>query len=213
MVTEVLSKSNNVTRLEGVRWETYQALLWDLAESSHQKLTFNQGILEIMTPLPEHEINKSFLGCLVRVTTEVLGLEIASLGSTTLSRKDLQKGIEPDECFYIQNEPLVRGKFSFDFTMDPPPDLAIEVDITSTSLNRLTVYEALGVKEIWRFDGKHLVIYCLEKGVYEIRENSQVLSILSKQIILDFLNKRREIGENALLREFRQHLQRTLHNQ
>ncbi len=210
MATPVLRKSEEVTRLNGVRWETYQALLLDLAESPGKKLTFDRGVLEIMTPLPEHEINKSFLGRLVWTTTEVLGLEVLSLGSTTLNRQDLQKGIEPDECFYIQNEILVRQNTTFDFTVDPVPDLAIEVDITSSSLNRLKIYGALGVAEVWRFDGQDLLIYCLKNGEYQEQEQSQVLPILSKIIILDFLKRRRQMGENALLREFRQWLQNHL---
>jgi Uma2 family endonuclease len=207
MMTQVSVKPEQITCLQGVRWETYRALLLDLAESPNKKLTFDQGVLEIMTPLPEHEINKGFLGRLVWATTEVLGLEVASLCSTTLSRADLQKGIEPDECFYIQNEALVRGKTSFDFAVDPVPDLAIEVDITSSSLNRLGIYQALGVAEVWRFDGEDLLIYCLCDGDYRVRDASQVLPILSKGIILDFLKRRGEMGENALLREFRQWLQ------
>lgn len=207
MATQALVKPEQVTRLYGVRWETYRALLLDLAESPNKKLTFDQGVLEIMTPLPEHEINKGFLGRLVWATTEVLGLEVASLCSTTLSRADLQKGIEPDECFYIQNEALVRGKTSFDFAVDPVPDLAIEVDITSSSLNRLGIYGALGVAEVWRFDGEDLLIYCLNDGAYQVQDCSLVLPILSRQVILDFLRRRGEMGENALLREFRQWLQ------
>ncbi|GGA39058.1 Uma2 family endonuclease [Okeania sp. KiyG1] len=160
-MTKTLFKLENRTVLTGVRWETYQALLLDLAENPSKKLTYDQGALEIMTPLPEHEINKGFLGRLVQTTTEVLGLEISSIGSTTLSREDLQKGIEPDECYYITNEALVRGQIKFDFNIDPPPDLAIEIDITSSSLDRLTIYAALGIREIWRFDGKNLFIYCL----------------------------------------------------
>ncbi|MGK7918960.1 MAG: Uma2 family endonuclease [Trichodesmium sp.] len=206
-MNQTLLKPENSTLLIGIRWETYQALLLDLAENPDKKLTYNEGTLEIMTPLPEHEINKGFLGRLVQTTTEFLGLEISSLGSTTLNRKDLQKGVEPDECYYITNEELVRGKINFDFNYDPPPDLAIEIDITSTSLDRLTIYAALGVREIWRFDGKNLFIYCLEDGKYQEQEKSNVLPILSKSVILNFLIRRGDKGENALLREFRQWLQ------
>ncbi|NEO57951.1 MAG: Uma2 family endonuclease [Okeania sp. SIO3B5] len=206
-MTKTLFKPENRTVLTGIRWETYQALLLDLAENPSQKLTYDQGALEIMTPLPEHEINKDFLGRLVQTTTEVLGLEISSLGSTTLSREDLQKGIEPDECYYITNEALVRGKIQFDFNIDPPPDLAIEIDITSSSLDRLTIYAALGIGEIWRFDGENLFIYCLQNGSYQEQEKSNVLPILSKSVILNFLTRRGEKGENSLLREFREWLQ------
>lgn len=206
MTTQTVLRPETKMLLTGVRWETYQALLLDLAENPSQQLTYDQGSLEIMTPLPEHEINKGFLGRLVQTTTEVLGLEIVSLGSTTLSREDLQKGIEPDECYYITNESFVRGKTNFDFTVDPVPDLALEVDITSSSLNRLGIYGALGIGEIWRFNEEDLSIYCLKDGVYEEQEQSEVLPILSKSVILDFLKRRGEMGENALLREFREGL-------
>ncbi|MCL2934538.1 MAG: Uma2 family endonuclease [Trichodesmium sp. MAG_R03] len=204
---KTLLKPENTTLLMGIRWETYQSLLLDLAENPSQKLTYDQGELEIMTPLPEHEINKGFLGRLVQTTTEVLGLEISSLYSTTLSRKDLQKGVEPDECYYITNEELVRGKIKFDFNHDPPPDLAIEIDITSSSLDHLTIYAALGIREIWRFNGENLFIYCLQDGSYQEQEKSNVLPILSRSVILNFLIRRGEKGKNALLREFREWLE------
>lgn len=214
MIAQVAFKSEPITYLKGVQWKTYQSLLWDLAEDSSKKLAYDRGFLEIMTPLPEHEVNKVFLGRLVWTTTEVLGLEVATFGSTTLSREDLQRGIEPDECFYIQNEALVRGKTSFDFTVDPVPDLAIEVGdppksplIRGTCKNRLGIYAALGVAEVWRFDGEDLLIYCLKAGSYEVQERSQVLPILSKDVILNFLKRRGKMGENALLREFRRWLQ------
>ena len=204
---KTLLKPENTTLLMGIRWETYQSLLLDLAENPSKKLTYDQGTLEIITPLPEYEINKGFLGRLVQTTTELLGLEISILGSTTLSRKDLQKGVEPDECYYITNEELVRGKIKFDFNHDPPPDLAINIDITSSSLDRLTIYAALGIQEIWRFDGENLFIYCLQYGNYQEQEKSNVLPILSRSVILNFLIRRGEKGENALLREFREWLQ------
>ena len=206
-MTKTLLKPENPTLLMGIRWETYQALLLDLAENPSKKLTYDQGALEIITPLPEYEINKGFLGRLVQTTTELLGLEISILGSTTLSRKDLQKGVEPDECYYITDKELVRGKIKFDFNHDPPPDLAIEIDITSSSLDRLTIYAALGIQEIWRFDGENLFIYCLQYGNYQEQEKSNVLPILSRSVILNFLIRRGEKGENVLLREFREWLQ------
>ena len=118
----------------------------------------------------------------------------------------MQKGVEPDECYYITNEELVQGKIEFDFNHDPPPDLAIEIDITSSSLDRLTIYAALGIREIWRFDGKKLFIYCLQDGSYQEQEKSNVLPILSRSVIVNFLIRRGEKGENALLREFREWL-------
>jgi Uma2 family endonuclease len=207
IMNQTLIPAETYTVLQGVRWETYQALLQDLAATSGKRLSYDQGTLEIMTPLPEHEVNKRLLGRMVETTTEVLGLEIYSLGSVTWSREDLKKGIEPDECYYINPEKNIQGKLKFDLSIDPPPDLAIAIDITSSSLNRLDIYAAIGVKEIWRFDGNNLLIYVLASGVYQVREQSQVLSVLRTNQLLHFLNKRGQVGENALLKEFRECLQ------
>jgi Uma2 family endonuclease len=200
-----LQKENCIV-LSGIRWETYQDLVLDLAETPSKRLTYDQGILEIMTPLPEHEASKRLLGRLVESATEELGLEICSLGSTTWSRKDLSKGLEPDECYYITQEANIRGKTRFNLKSDPPPDLAIEIDLTSSSLNRLNIYAALGVTEIWRFDSKNLWIYVLKDGNYQLQEQSSVLPILNRSDLLSFLAKKGKLGENALIREFRQWL-------
>lgn len=196
----------NSTLLPNIRWNTYQSLLADLAETPSQRLTYDRGKLEIMTPLPEHETHKRLLGRLVEATTEVLGIEIYSLGSTNWSRQDLQKGIEPDEAYYITHEPTMRGKRQIDLTRDRTPDLAIEIDITSSSLDRLSIYAALGINEIWRFDGDNLTIYILQNGTYHPQEQSRQFPMLTRTDILYFLNKRGQIGENALIREFRQWL-------
>jgi Uma2 family endonuclease len=207
MITSTPARiTENRTLLTGIRWQTYQDLLLDLAENPSKRLTYDQGLLEIMTPLPEHEASKRLLGRLVESTTEELGLEIYSLGSTTWRREDLQKGLEPDECYYITQEAQVRGKTSFDLYSDPAPDLAIEIDLTSSSLNRLGIYAALGVQEIWRYDGQDLKIYVLVEGEYQQQEQSAVLPVLSRSDVLLFLNKRSTLGENALIREFRQWL-------
>ena len=199
-------QKENRTVLSGIRWETYQDLVLDLAETPSKRLTYDQGILEIMTPLPEHEASKRLLGRLVESATEELGLEICSLGSTTWSREDLSKGLEPDECYYITQEANIRGKTKFNLYSDPPPDLAIEIDLTSSSLNRLNIYAALGVTEIWRFDSKDLWIYVLKDGNYQLQEQSSVLPILNRSDLLSFLAKKGKLGENALIREFRQWL-------
>ncbi|MEM6435663.1 MAG: Uma2 family endonuclease [Cyanobacteria bacterium P01_D01_bin.115] len=200
----ILTRPSNLMVLQGVHWTTYQALIHDLAAESGKRLTYNQGILEIMVPLPPHERYKSLMGRLVEVTTEETATEIASLGSTTWSREDLQKGLEADECFYIQNERAVRGKDAIDLTVDPPPDLAIEVDNTQSSLNRLEIYQAIGVPEVWRFDGKSMTIYCLVKGQYQSQESSVVLPLLQCADILRFLQTSQNMGETTWVREFRQ---------
>jgi Uma2 family endonuclease len=203
MVTTPIPIREGKVLLQGVSWSTYQALVWDLAEKPNKRLTYDNQWLEIMTPLPEHEANKRLLGRIVEATTEELGLEIYSLGSTTWSREDLQRGLEPDECYYITSEAQVRGKTQIDLTVDPPPDLAIEIDITSSSLDRLKIYASLGIKEVWRFDGKQLSIYVLDSKSYHIQTQSKVLPILNQAKLLELLSQRNQLGENALIRELR----------
>ena len=203
MVTTPIPIPTSRVLLQGVSWSTYQGLVQDLAETPSKRLTYDQQWLEIMTPLPEHESNKRLLGRIIEATTEELGLEIYSLGSTTWSREDLQRGLEPDECYYITSESKVRGKTNIDLAVDPPPDLAIEIDITSSSLNRLAIYASLGVKEVWRFDGESLSMYVLEGDRYQIQQQSTILPILNTEKLLDILKGRDRQGENALIRELR----------
>ena len=190
--------------LHDVSWSTYQSLIQDLGDDPGKRLTYDQGNLEIMVPLPPHEDYKKRIGRLVETTTEELAIEIRSLGSTTWNRKDLRQGLEPDQCYYIQNEERVRGKADLDLTVDPPPDLAIEVDNTYSSLNRLAIYAALGVPEVWRFDGKTLTLYRLEEGQYVIQETSTALPLLSQADILRFLQASQTMGETSWVRAFRQ---------
>jgi Uma2 family endonuclease len=156
--------STNITILPGIHWDTYQNLVRDLESQPGMRLTYDDGILEILMPLPPHETFKKLLGRFVEVTTEEIGIEIRSLGSTTWTREDLRKGLEADGCYYIQNELAVRGKDAIDLTIDPPPDLAIEVDSTSSSMNRMGIYAALGVPEVWRFEREILTILNLVDG-------------------------------------------------
>ena len=198
-----LSQPRSQVVLQGVSWSTYQALSRDLASEPGKRLTYDQGILEIMVPLPPHERYKSLMGRIIEVTTEETATEIASLGSTTWSRADLQKGLEADECFYIQNEQAIRGKHDIDLTIDPPPDLAIEMDHTSSSMNRLEIYRALGIPEVWRFDGEILTIYCLVEGEYRTQETSEALPLLQQADILRWLQLSQTMGETTWVREFR----------
>jgi Uma2 family endonuclease len=156
-----------------------------------------------MVPLPPHEDYKKRIGRMVETTTEELEIEVRSLGSTTWSREDLQKGLEPDQCYYIQNEQAVRGKDDIDLTQDPPPDLAIEVDNTSSSIDPMAIYAALGVPEVWRFDGESLTIYRLVGGEYASQEQSEVLPLLQRGDILRFLHSSQTMGETSWVREFR----------
>jgi len=202
-MTATLTAPSRCVVLRGVSWSTYQALIHDLESDPGKRLTYDQGTLEIMVPLPPHERYKSRLSRIVEVTTEETETEIASLGSTTWNREDLQKGLEPDACFYIQNEQAVRSKDEIDLAVDPPPDLAIEVDYTSSSIDRMAIYAALGVPEVWRFDGETLTLYGLESGEYRPQETSAVLPLLQRADILRFLQASQTMGETTWVREFR----------
>jgi Uma2 family endonuclease len=139
--------------LDGVSWSLYQSLLAE-AGNSHLKLTYDCGRLEIMSPLPIHEQVKKVTARLVETYSDLAGIEAEGLGSTTFAREDLQKGLEPDECYYVQHASEVIGRNRFDWQVDPPPDLAIEVDISRPDIARQPIYAALGVAEIWRYGGK-----------------------------------------------------------
>jgi Uma2 family endonuclease len=206
MVTVVNPPSSAVPDilLQGISWETYQALVRELESQPGKRLTYDNGLLEIFMPLPPHEKNKKYLARFVELVTEEWEMEICSLGSSTWSRKDLAKGVEADECYYIQNEAAVRGKMTIDLTVEPPPDLAIEVDITSLSLPRLPIYQALGIPEVWRFDGERVMILALVEGQYGEISHSLALPVVTATIVQDWLTQAPRVGETSWARAVRQ---------
>ncbi|MBE8986688.1 Uma2 family endonuclease [Nostoc sp. LEGE 12450] len=191
------------TVLHNISWETFEALLRDTGEDRGSRFAYDCGVLEIMTPLFEHENPKSNFGNFIIALAEELGIEVRSAGSTTLKRKISKRGIEPDTCYYIQNELAIRGKQTLDLENDPPPDLAIEIDITSSSLNKLGIYSALGVTELWRYDGQDLKFYQLVEGQYVECKFSIAFPIISVSEISRFIEQSKSIGEIALLKSFR----------
>jgi len=190
--------------LSEVSWPTFEALL---ADTDHRgsRFAYNRGRLEIMSPSSEHERLSALIGRMIEAYTEELDIPIRSGKSTTLKSELKQKGLEPDECYYIANEPDVRELDVIDLTINPPPDLAIEVDITSSSLDQLGIYAALGVPEVWICDGTHLKIYRLRPdGEYAIQDRSPTFPSLPPETILDFLAKRNSTDETSWIRSFRQ---------
>lgn len=189
--------------LHNISWETFEALLKETGEDRGSRFAYDGNTLEIITPLFEHENPKCNFGNFIIALAEELNIEIKSAGSTTLKRKIVRKGIEPDNCYYIQNELAVRGKETLDLTNSPAPDLAIEIDITSTSVNKFDIYSALGVKELWRYDSKNLNFYQLLEGEYVECEFSIAFSLVSVKDISRFIEQSKTIGEIALLKSFR----------
>jgi Uma2 family endonuclease len=203
-MTATLIQSPDRVLLENISWQTYQSLLKDFEQQPAMRLTYDQGRLEIKMPLDPHESYKKLLGRLVEALTEELGIEVRSLGSRTCDRKDLARGLEPDQCYYIQNEQAVWDKAQIDLAVDPPPDLAIEIDMSSSSLNRLSIYADLGVPEVWRYDGAVLTIYRLEAHNYQPCDRSFAFPQLTASDLERFLELKKTTRENALIRLFRE---------
>jgi Uma2 family endonuclease len=183
--------------LRSVSWETYERLLADLANQSSTRLTYDQGTLEIMSPLFEHEKLNRRIALLIEIIAEEMSLEIEDSGSTTFSREDLARGFEPDSSFYIQNEAKVRGKENIDLSTDPPPDLIVEIDITSGSLNKLPIYAQLGVAEVWRHDGQKLTIYKLVDDQFTETDNSLSFPMVDSTSISDLIEQSKSLKRSA----------------
>ncbi len=185
-----------------VSWEMYEQLLEEYGEKRGTRINYSQGILEIMVPLPEHEDDKVMIADFVKAILEEWEIEFRSLGSTTFKSQQMSQGLEADDCFYIENEAAIRGKKRIDLTLDPSPDLAIEIDITSRT--RLNNYEALGVGELWRFDGTNLEINVLQAGRYEqVRESPHFPGVALLEVIPQYLEQSKIEGRNKTMKAFR----------
>jgi Uma2 family endonuclease len=191
--------------LYNISWQQFENILVDLGESRSARIAYDNGILEIMSPLPEHEYYKENVGTAIQDIAEVLERDYESLGSTTWRKQAEMAGIEPDNCFYFQNEPKIRGKLDYDLNQDPPPDLALEIDLTSKSLNRFPIYARLGIPELWCYDSGKLKIYLLgENKTYQESEYSLVFPNLPVQEIPVVINKYRMEGRRKIRQKIRE---------
>ena len=190
--------------LNNIGWNTYEHLLADHGDNSAPRLTYDRGELEIMSPSPEHEKFNRRIAQLVLAVAEELNVEAEDLGSTTFRREDLERGFEPDSCFYIQNEEQVRGKDRIDLAVDPPPDLVIEIDITSPSFSKLPIYAQIGVPEVWRYDGERMTILVLEGSDYAKTAESIVLPPVTSNVLTDFVEKSKSMKRTAWLEVVRE---------
>jgi Uma2 family endonuclease len=189
--------------LRSVEWSEYRKIS-EAFNERHLRITYDRGTLELMTISSAHGRFGRLLARLIGALTEELALSLCSCGDMTCDREDLDRALEPDECFYIANEPLVRDKEKIDLATDPPPDLAVEIEITRSSRNRLGIYAALGVPEVWRFDGERLTMHQrLANGQYAVIERSPQFPFLSATELCKFLQLYTQMEENALVRSFR----------
>lgn len=186
--------------LRGVSWATYESLLSDFRNNNAVHFAYDQGVLEIMAPSAKHEEPNRTFSLVVDLITGELDIEVRRLGSTTFTRKDLSKGFEPDSCFYIQNVERVHEKEEIDLTVDPPPDLVIEIDLTSSSLNKLPIYAAVKVPEVWRYQGGRVRIFRRDDEHYTEVARSVVLPSLTSAFLTQLLEESRTMRSPAWLR-------------
>jgi Uma2 family endonuclease len=195
--------TDEVFLLTGMSWNFYEQLLAEIGDRPI-RVTYDQGRLELMAPSYLHEGYSRAFSLLIGVAAEEFDLPIKGAGSTTFRRADLLRGLEPDQCFYIQHVADILGKTELDLTVDPPPDLAFEVDLTRRALDRMEIYAALGVPEVWRYNGRKLRVFLLnEAGQYQEQSRSPTFPRLPLSEFIRLLPQSLNFEETSLRKEFR----------
>ena len=185
-------------------WETYEAILRDRGDDG-PRMAYDRGTLEVMSPSPRHETLKTVLARLIEAFSEERGIDIRSTGSTTFKLQLKERGLEPDESYYVQNEAKVRGKDELDLAVDPPPDLAIEIDLRRSNLRKLGIYGTLEIPEVWSHDGQRVVVHLLGlSGDYQTSERSAAFPGLAISELPRFLSRIGRESETGIVRAFRE---------
>lgn len=200
----VLTPPEERVLLQDVSWETYERLLADQQEKSAPRLTYDGGVLEIMSPSGEHEEINDLIKQLVFVLAEEMDVELRSFGSKTFKRADLRKGFEPDSCFYIQNLERITDTGDPDLAVHPPPDLVVEIDITHPSLSKFSIYAQVGIPEFWLYDGRKVIIYLLQGGDYLPSEDSSALAGVTATALSHFITEGRTKKRSQWVRSLRE---------
>jgi Uma2 family endonuclease len=189
--------------VQGVSWDTYACLLADFADSSGTRMAYDQGTLEIMAPSFKHEQAADLLADIVKAVAEAQALDVVPAGSTTFKREDVERGFEPDASFYIQHAADVRGRATIDLAVDPPPDVIIEIDLTHPSLDKFPIYAALGVPEVWRYDGQQMHIYRRVDEAYTEVPSSTVLPGVTSASLIQVVQLGLELPRQVWIRRVR----------
>jgi Uma2 family endonuclease len=188
--------------LEAVSWQQLENILAELGESRAARLSYSNGILEIMVPLPEHEKAKEIISDVVKILLEARQIPFESLGSTTLKNQRMTQAVEPDACFYIQNQAVIIGKNRLNMSVDPPPDLAIEIDLTSRT--QLDNYQILGVPELWRYRRGGLQINLCQNGQYVESDSSPNFpDIPIVELVNQYVQQSQIAGRTQAMQAFR----------
>lgn len=203
MTTEALTYLGMVSQMpedtvvtcHNVSWEDYEELLDQVGEASGLRISFDCGTLQVMTLSSEHEKYTRFIERIVSTISLRLRIRTVSFGSTTIKKRRTGKGGEPDACFYVQSADAIGNRLDLDFETDPAPDIVVEVDVHHDSQPKLPIYAALGVREIWRYDGREMAIYHLRHGDYVKAESSLSLPMLPSRVLTEYLTRLRNEGE------------------
>lgn len=190
--------------LHNTSWETYERLMKERGENRVPRFAYDRGELEIMSPSTEHESIAYFIGLLVALFAEETGVDLYGAGSTTFDREDLERGFEPDACFYVRNAERVRGKARLELGVDPPPDLVVEVDITSPSLDKFSIYARANIPEIWRHDGDRFAIFGLYGEAYAEVAGSMILPPLTGSVLSSFIGESSSLDIATWMRRVRE---------
>jgi Uma2 family endonuclease len=193
-----------VLRFDDVPWDDYENLLADLGEGYAVRIFYDSGRMEVMAPTSTHEKPKSVIHTLVTALRDELDIDIESLGSTTLKKEMRAAGAEPDDCFYIQNAALIIGREDLNLNSGPAPDLVVEIDRTSSSLDRFAIYAALGVPEIWRLARRQMRIHLLSGGRYHESPISGAFPFLTAPELSEFVARGLKEGERKVAVAFRE---------
>ena len=203
-ISQIETLEGQSTILHDIDWQQFESIIEELGEKRNTRIAYLDGELEIVMPLPHHEKVKVLISYFVQALLDELAIDFEGFGSTTFKDKAKKAGLEPDECFYIQNNVAMRGIRKLNMEIDPPPDLAIEVDVTSKT--KFDVYRILGVPELWVYE-QVLKIYVLQNDEYIESEFSPTFGdIPVREIIPQFLELSFNEGRSAAMRAFRQWL-------
>lgn len=199
-ISQIKLAPGSAIAIAGLTWKTYEALLQELGEIRQTRIAYDQGVLEIRMPGELNEIINRLLAKIITTLALELGLEANDFGSTTLNREDLDRGIEPDSCFYIQN--ATKGQGIVEPTATAlPPDLAVEVDIASSSASKMAIYQAIGISEVWLYHRNTLSIQVLRDGQYGDVAHSRSFPLVSVEQLNQWLNRRQTETDLAVLRD------------
>jgi len=190
--SQVETQSSVVT-LPRVTWDTYERLLADDEARQVPRMTFDRGVLELACPSLPHEKDAHALALLVEIVAAELEIPILGAGSTTFKRRDVERGFEPDGSFYVQHEGAIRGRREIDPTVDPPPDLVLEMALSRSAVDKLALFGAMSIPEVWRTDGQRVTVLVLDQGSYRTVERSAALPVLTTERLEHFLALRREL--------------------